>query len=193
MTQQAGLACTQGPRCQCLCVCRLCFGLFWAYKKHYILMWPLLDSLVAIDQLDPFFFQAFQTLSISITLLWQKLNFLWCIFMYPKCCSVLTGSIAFPVVWWCKNTLGLNRRKRNGFYFNVCIDFHIFFPKCFPHKALALPSKHHLHGPLAIVERLFQNLTRAHKNTQRTNFIIALTPCCASVLLVSKRLPSIWL
>lgn len=86
-------------------------GCFERIQSVPFLIWPPLDSLEAIDQLDPFVFQAFQTLSISITLLWQKLNFLWCICMYPKCCTVLSGSIAFPVVWWCKNTLGLNRKK----------------------------------------------------------------------------------
>lgn len=47
---------------------------------------------------------AFQTMSISITLLWQKLNFLWCIFVYPKCCCVLTGSIPFLAQRQHKNT-----------------------------------------------------------------------------------------
>lgn len=87
-------------------------GCFERINSTAFVMWPLLDSLEAIDQLDPFVFQAFQTLSISITLLWQKLNFLWCIFMYPKCCSVRTGSIPFQVAWWCKNTMGLNREKK---------------------------------------------------------------------------------
>lgn len=134
--QQAAVVHTYGPKCQCLCVWQLSFGLFWADRTTF-LMWPPLDSLEAIDQLDPFVFQAFQTLSISITLLWHKLNFLWCIFMYPKCCSVLPGSIAFPVVWWGKNTLRFNRKKGNIFYFNVCTDFNAFFLL----KILVLPSK----------------------------------------------------
>lgn len=48
---------------------------FWLVNSATCAMWPLLDSLEAIDQLDPFVFQPFQTLSISITLLWQKIEF----------------------------------------------------------------------------------------------------------------------
>lgn len=129
------------------------FGvLFWMDNTKF-LMWPPLDSLEAIDQLVPFVFQAFQTLSISITLLWQKLNFLWCIFMYPKCCSVLPGSIAFPVVWWCKNTL-TGKKKGNIFYLNVCTE----------RKAQ------------------FEILTRDHEDTQRTNYISVPMPCWALCL-----------
>lgn len=115
------------------------FGvLFWMDNTKF-LMWPPLDSLEAIDQLVPFVFQAFQTLSISITLLWQKLNFLWCIFMYPKCCSVLPGSIAFPVVWWCKNTLTEKKKKRETYFIWM----------------YALKGKHNL--------KFLQEITRTHR------------------------------
>lgn len=54
---------------------------------------------------------AFQTMSISITLLWQKLNFLWCIFVYPKCCCVLTGTIPFPAQQRHENTNSFQPKK----------------------------------------------------------------------------------
>lgn len=57
-------------------------------------------------------------MSISITLLWQKLNFLWCIFVYPKCYCVLTGSIPFPTWRRHENTAAWSpKRAGNGFGF----------------------------------------------------------------------------
>lgn len=132
-------------------------------------MWPPPDFLVAIYHLHPFVFQALQTLSISITLLWQKLNFLWCIFMYPKCCSILTGSIKFPVAQWCKNTSGFNsgKKERNWFYFNVCIDFHVFsflnvfHIKCWSFKASGMKG-------------CFQNLTHWGQTLQMPHWALGL-------------------
>lgn len=65
------LSSTSGAARRCLRVSTV----FWQVSGPACAMRPLLDSLEAIDQSDPFVFQPFQTLSISITLLWQKIEF----------------------------------------------------------------------------------------------------------------------